>query len=126
MDSRVPCPMCGKELKITSIGAHVKNACPATKEARENEKREKRKKEQEERNIRNAEIRRENQEKKEKWHATAEWQERKKFKKEYPILFGQFKVLTKHIHCNCACSRCSDGWGSGCSCYLKSDKPWYK
>ena len=128
MDSKVPCPLCGKKLMVVSVGPHVKNSCPANKEAREKEKREKLKKEREERN-KEREIRRvEKWKKKETWHASAEWKERKKFKREYPVLFGQFKVLMKHVQCECTCSICREDnhWMSAkCSCDLGSDKPWY-
>ena len=126
LDAKAPCPLCVKELKIVSLGPHIKKACPVTKEAREKEREETRKKEQERREKEREESRRENRERKEKWHTTAEWKERKKFKKEYPILFSQFETLMKHIHCECTCSKCSRGWSSsGCSCSLGSDKPWY-
>ena len=125
MDSKVPCPLCGK--KLLAVGPHIKNSCPANKEAREKEKREKSEKEREERN-KEREIRRvEKMMKKETGHASAEWKERKKFKKEYPVLFGQFKVLMKHLACDCTCSVCREGvWGPDrCSCHLGSGKPWY-
>ena len=119
MDSKVPCPLCGKELKITSIGSHVKNSCPATKEAREKEKREKVLKEAREKDAAQEKVAKRHLELKEVWHTTTEWRERKKFKKEYPVLFAQFKVVMRHTNCG------YPGDDDGCKCYVRSDKPCY-